>query len=85
VACGKLAMSAGTSGAPVAMTAEDRAQPNVDPALLDRMYSDLGLYPSRVALEAVADSASRACFRAQDRCRLLSEPIQVSVDARANT
>jgi len=38
-------MSAGTSGAPVAMTAEDGAQPNVDPALLDRMYSDLGLHP----------------------------------------
>ena len=36
---------AGTSGAPVAMTAEDEAQPNVDPALLDRMYSDLGLHP----------------------------------------
>lgn len=45
MACGKLAMSAGTSGAPVAMTAEDGAQPNVDPALLDRMYSDLGLHP----------------------------------------
>ena len=36
---------AGTSGAPVAMTAEDGGQPNVDPALLDRMYSDLGLHP----------------------------------------
>src|SRR5215207_8350771 len=36
---------AGTSGAPAAMTAEDGAQPNVDPALLDRMYSDLGLHP----------------------------------------
>jgi hypothetical protein len=28
-----------------AMTAEDGAQPNIDPALLDRMYSDLGLHP----------------------------------------
>ena len=24
---------------------EDAAQPNIDPALLERMYSDLGLYP----------------------------------------
>ena len=26
-------------------TGEDGAQPNIDPALLDRMYSDLGLHP----------------------------------------
>jgi hypothetical protein len=26
-------------------TGEDAAQPNIDPALLDRMYSDLGLHP----------------------------------------
>jgi hypothetical protein len=36
---------AGTSGATVAMTAEDGSQPNIDPALLDRMYSELGLHP----------------------------------------
>jgi hypothetical protein len=36
---------AGTSGATVAMTAEDGAQPYIDPALLDRMYSDLGRHP----------------------------------------
>jgi hypothetical protein len=36
---------AGTGGATVAMTAEDGAQPNIDPALLDRMYSNLGLRP----------------------------------------
>ena len=34
-----------TSGKTDAMTAEDGAQPNIDPALLDRMYSDLGLHP----------------------------------------
>ena len=34
----------GTSGATVAMRAEDGPQPNIDPALLDRMYSDLGLH-----------------------------------------
>jgi hypothetical protein len=27
------------------MTAEDGAQPNIDPALLERMYSHLGLHP----------------------------------------
>ena len=26
-------------------TGEDAAQPNIDPALLERMYSDLGLHP----------------------------------------
>src|SRR3954471_8160855 len=26
-------------------TAEDAAQPNIDPGLLDRMYRDLGLHP----------------------------------------
>ena len=34
-----------TSGKTDTMTAEDAAQPNIDPALLDRMYSDLGLHP----------------------------------------
>jgi hypothetical protein len=28
-----------------ASTAEDAAQPNIDPGLLDRMYRDLGLHP----------------------------------------
>ena len=36
--------SAGTSGK-VDATIQDAAQPNIDPALLDRMYSDLGLHP----------------------------------------
>ena len=33
------------SGKTDAMTAEDGAQPNIDPALLERMYSHLGLHP----------------------------------------
>jgi hypothetical protein len=33
-----------TSGKPDA-TGEDAAQPNIDPALLERMYSELGLHP----------------------------------------
>jgi hypothetical protein len=33
-----------TSGKPDA-TGEDADQPHIDPALLERMYSDLGLYP----------------------------------------
>ena len=36
--------SARTSGTSVS-TAEDAAQPNIDPGLLDRMYRDLGLHP----------------------------------------
>jgi hypothetical protein len=33
------------SGKTDAMTAEDGAQPNIDPALLERMYSHFGLHP----------------------------------------
>jgi len=33
------------SGKTDAMTAQDGAQPNIDPALLERMYSHLGLHP----------------------------------------
>ena len=36
--------SARISGTSVS-TAEDAAQPNIDPGLLDRMYRDLGLHP----------------------------------------
>jgi hypothetical protein len=33
------------SGKPDDATGEDAAQPNIDHALLERMYSDLGLHP----------------------------------------
>ena len=38
-----------------------------------------------MSLEAVAASASRGLLEAHDRCRLLSGPIEVSVDALADT
>ena len=35
----------GRAGAKADAAGEDAAQPNIDPALLERMYSDLGLHP----------------------------------------
>jgi len=34
-----------TAGGNADATGEDAAQPNIDPALLERMYSELGLHP----------------------------------------
>ena len=45
-------------------TGEDAAQPNIDPALLERMYSDLACtLKAAMSLEAVAASASRGLLR----------------------
>ena len=37
-------------------TGEGAAQPNIDPALLERMYSDLGLHPVEVSVDALTDT-----------------------------